>query len=115
GFNLLSDTWEWNGSTWSQRFPATSPAVRASASMTWDASRQRVVLFAGESSAGKLSDTWEWNGTTWAQRSAGNPPAVTSPTLAFDTLRARLMFAGGSASTGTLAQTWCCSPRSSIG
>ena len=42
-----SDTWEWDGNTWLERSPTTSPSVRFGHAMAYDAARQRVVLFGG--------------------------------------------------------------------
>jgi hypothetical protein len=35
----LNDTWVWNGATWAEQFPATSPSARAGASMATARSR----------------------------------------------------------------------------
>src|SRR5688572_19775570 len=55
---LLAETWEWDGATWSQRSPATSPAARFAHAVAFDAARGRTVLFGGKNAAGLLSDTW---------------------------------------------------------
>ncbi len=44
---VLSDTWEWDGSNWTQRAPTNSPSSRVYHAMAYDAARQRVVLFGG--------------------------------------------------------------------
>jgi len=61
------ETWEWNGTAWSQR-SATSPPRRTGHALAYDATRARTVLFGGTSSTGSLGDTWEWDGTTWANK-----------------------------------------------
>ena len=43
----LADTWEWDGSTWVERTPATSPPARSGHAMAYDSQRGRVVLFGG--------------------------------------------------------------------
>ena len=48
---LLGDTWTWNGTTWTQQTPATSPPARESASMAYDAATGTVVLFGGDCTA----------------------------------------------------------------
>ncbi|MEW6430587.1 MAG: kelch repeat-containing protein, partial [Myxococcota bacterium] len=73
--NPLSDTWEWDGTNWIQRFPATNPPARAYHAMATLGAK--VVLFGGRGTSNTLlSDTWEWDGTNWTQRSpATSPPA----------------------------------------
>jgi hypothetical protein len=63
GFNLrdLGGTWVWDGSTWTQQHPTTSPPARWLAPMTYDAATGTVVLFGGDPQTGNdLGDTWVW-------------------------------------------------------
>ncbi len=48
---FFSETWEWNGATWTQRFPTTAPPPRRNHALAYDSARQRVMLFNG-------TDTW---------------------------------------------------------
>jgi len=41
---FLGDTWEFDGTNWTQRLPAISPAGRAQANMVYDTKRHRTVL-----------------------------------------------------------------------
>src|SRR5437773_1209062 len=61
----LRDTWEWNGSAWTQR-ASSGPSARAYHAMAYDAARGVTVLFSGYPAG---ADTWEWNGSAWVQRS----------------------------------------------
>jgi hypothetical protein len=56
----LGDMWEWNGSTWTQVSPPTRPTPRADASMAFDVSTEKMVLFGGSDLIGTvlLGDTW---------------------------------------------------------
>lgn len=110
GGTALGDTWTFDGSTWSQPSPATSPPARAEAAMTYDAARSEVVMFGGQSSPGGggwLGDTWVWNGTTWK-----GAPATTSPSaragavLAYDGDLGSDVLATGQGANGTLSDTW---------
>jgi len=77
GGPTFGDTWVWNGTNWRQLFPATSPPARSMASMAYDFSLRRLVLFGGcgaGSSAPFYNDTWTWNGTTWTQVSTAAAP-----------------------------------------
>jgi hypothetical protein len=71
GGDIKGDTWIWNGSTWTQVFPANPPCPRHSHRMAYDSVRGEVVLFGGTGDAtacteggGVRNDTWIWNGTT---------------------------------------------------
>lgn len=43
----LGDTWTWDGTTWTERHPQSSPSPRYGAHMAYDAARREVVLFGG--------------------------------------------------------------------
>jgi hypothetical protein len=107
---LVNDTWVWNGSDWTQRFPATSPPARAGHAMAYDSARGQVVLFGGSvPNVGYLDDTWTWDGVTWMQRF---PPVSPSPRnsvqgLAYDAGRADVVLFGGEGPGATsLGDTW---------
>lgn len=83
-----NDTWEWDGSTWTQRFTLVTPPGRANHAMVFDSARERVVMFGGDSGAGYLNDTWEWDGATWTQRvPTTSPPATAHHYMAYDATR----------------------------
>src|SRR5262249_58021983 len=78
----LGDTWEWNGSSWTQRVP--SPAPRDGAASVYDLTRARTVLFGGSNGV-MFADTWEWDGTHWfRQTTTTAPPPRSLPGMAFD-------------------------------
>jgi len=93
----LADTWAWDGSSWRQLHPSTSPSPRMRAQMAWDSDRGRMVLFGGEAQGtgpvpqlgiacvaerpcppvrvgGPLTDTWTWDGNTWRQEHPAHHP-----------------------------------------
>ncbi len=65
----LNDTWEWTGSNWVQKSPASKPSTRDSFGYAYDSQNQLTVLFSGinEDVGGNLVDTWTWNGSNWSQ------------------------------------------------
>jgi hypothetical protein len=87
----LGDTWEWDGTNWTQVFPSVSPSARRDPTMTYDAARGVVVMFGGSGPGSvPLRDTWEWDGTTWTQRfPASQPPACFG--LTYDASRSRVV------------------------
>jgi len=98
---LLGDTWEWDGSTWHELQPATSPTPRAAHAMAFDPVRGVVLLFGGDGGAWSLlGDTWAWDGTNWQRLAAtGAPSARREAGMATDAARARVVLHGGR--TGT--------------
>jgi hypothetical protein len=80
GFGIyLGDTWTWDGVTWTEQFPASAPAARATSCIAYDPNLGRVVLFGGSrdfDSGQGLNDTWTWNGKTWTEMFPdARPPA----------------------------------------
>ena len=90
------DTWEWDGSTWSQ-VSTSGPAARHRHSMAYDSTRNVTVLFGGDAinSSNSLGDTWEWNGSTWLQFAAVGPPQRNDHAMAYDSQNGRLVLFGG--------------------
>jgi len=101
---ISSDTWEWDGTTWAQRVPATSPPPRFGGALGFDPQGLRVVLFGGTTDpAGPgLGDTWEWDGTSWTERMAPGPPARHDCGLAFSHGNGWPVLFGGVHSNGQL-------------
>jgi hypothetical protein len=112
GFNayqggFLSDTWVWDGSTWTQESPAMSPAARFALELTWFAPKSQVVLFGGFNRFNNPADTWVWDGSTWAQQSpAVNPPGRIKFGMAYDELRQQVVIFGGNGDSGLSSDTW---------
>jgi hypothetical protein len=53
-----NETWVWNGHTWTQVFPTTSPSPRWGAGFDWDPTNHLYLLFGGYDFVNYLSDTW---------------------------------------------------------
>jgi outer membrane protein OmpA-like peptidoglycan-associated protein len=62
--SLWGDTWTFNGTTWTELLPATSPPARVGASMAYDPATGNAVLFGGYGSGGLLADTWTYSPAT---------------------------------------------------
>ncbi len=108
GTNYLADTWTWDGTTWTQQTPATSPPARAGATMEYYDGQ--VVLFGGYNGTSYLNDTWTWDGTTWTQDTGTVPPVRAYASMAEDTGYAEgtgaLVLFGGYNGTSYLGDTW---------
>jgi hypothetical protein len=97
----LGDTWEWDGSTWTQA-AASGPAPRTNAAMAYDAARGEVVLFGGTNATGCVEgagiycdDTWAWDGAEWQTVATTGPTARAQHMMAYDPVRARVVLFGG--------------------
>jgi hypothetical protein len=102
----LGDTWEWDGSFWTQ-MDDVGPAPRSSSSMVYDSARNVSILFGGRSVGLLLGDTWQWDGTDWTQLSESGPSPRAASAMAFDSARNRtVLFAGGSKENPCLSDTW---------
>lgn len=93
----LGDTWTWNGVAWTQHL-VPGPQPRTEASIGYDSSRQRVVLFGGRLQAyspGPLTDTWEWDGTAWTMvPTPVSPPPHVPSLLVHDVVHQRMVMIG---------------------
>ena len=106
---VLGDPWTWDGTTWTQQTPTTSPPARYYPSLAYDPATSQLVLFGGRgANGGLLGDTWTWNGTTWTQQSpATSPPARIAASLAYDPATSQLVLFGGvTGPDGQLGDTW---------
>ncbi len=66
--SLNNETWEWDGTAWTQRLVG-APAARWQYAMVYDETRTTVVLFGGMTTTTNSipnGEPWEWNGTSWA-------------------------------------------------
>jgi hypothetical protein len=52
--SFLNDTWTYDGRTWTQQFPATSPSPRSGALMVYDDALNSLVLYGGQRRAAYL-------------------------------------------------------------
>jgi hypothetical protein len=94
----LSDTWAWDGQSWTRLSPTRSPGPRSAARMAYDSQRQRCVLFGGydQINSTRLSDTWEWDGADWTRvATPTSPPGRDAHGMAYDAGRARTVIFGG--------------------
>jgi len=113
GYGGLSDTWSWNGTTWTKLSPASNPGADSleSDSMAYDPATRTVLLFnsAECNSCGDQGQTWSWNGTTWTRLSppASPPASGGSSPMAYDqATKAVLLFDGGECNSCRQDHTW---------
>ena len=63
----INETWEWDGSDWLQRTPATSPSARVylENAFAFDGVRGVPILFGGLVGSTVFGDTWKFDGANW--------------------------------------------------
>ncbi|MBL8877016.1 MAG: hypothetical protein JNM86_14575 [Phycisphaerae bacterium] len=112
GSNVWSaDTWEYDGTTWTQKL-VSGPPRRSMGAMAYDAARGKTVLYGGVDGTGSSvfrSDTWEWDGTAWTQAVISGPPPVAAAGMVYDPERRVMVLFGGEStalSTYYSSQTW---------
>jgi hypothetical protein len=105
--DLLSDTWEWDGTNWTQR-QVQAPEARAAAVMAYDSDRHVCILFGGVNSDGLFNDLWTWDGQVWTKLDTpGAPPKRVDPMMTYDSVRHAIVLFGGEDENGKiLGDTW---------
>jgi len=107
GISDFVDTWEWNG-TWLNKTPAVAMPRLTSRALTWDPSRQQVVL-TGRLESTTLLAAWGWDGGTWSTI-APPGPAVNLVSSGYDVERGQLLVVGvadaGPGAGGNVTQVW---------
>ncbi len=101
---FLTDTWEYDGSTWAQVLPLHAPGPQLTSRLVYDATRQCTVLFGSGNGTGQdQANTWLLQANDWNDRS--QPSARDQAAFAHDTLRSRTIMFGGQSNTW-LQDTW---------
>ena len=111
---FLNDTWVWDGTNWCAMPGDYAPSPRVGATITYDASRNVVVMFGGlqgqdgnPSSNQFDNDTYTWDGFTWtAIPTAGAPSPRFDAGLVYDTLNSRTLLVGGFAGDSSPQDVW---------
>ena len=111
-----SDTWEWDGTNWTQVAASGPIPGRCAAAMVYDSQRQRVILFGGQGQTNFANDVWEWDGATWTQTFAGGasgPSPRFFHNMVYDSGRRRVVMFGGNNNSNLVNDTWSWNPQTS--
>ena len=101
----LSDTWIWDGQSWTE-MPEKGPTARDHHRAVYDKARDRVVLFGGWNGESLENDTWEWDGTRW-ERFAQSGPSPRAPFgMAYHDSLDTVVIAGGQNLDEALTDMW---------
>lgn len=109
-FQVVADTWEWDGTRWTIR-AGPQPRPRTGSAMTYDTSRRKIMMFGGQigSQNVHIGDTWEWDGVAWMQVSSSGPSPRSFHAMTYDTARHVTVLFGGVTDAASLTfsdQTW---------
>lgn len=110
--SFSSETWVWNGTSWSQVLSVETPAARYAGAMAYDSVRERTQLFGGVISiAGGTAEiegkSWEWDGASWTEQVPGASPADRAGSaMTYDSARSVTVQFGGVVIGGSLMDTW---------
>ncbi len=110
----LTDTWKWNGVTWTQITTAHNPGALTGFNMSYDASRSTIYLWGGYYWATNTLNTtlWAFNGTDWVTPTVTGSKPVGRQNFAFaydPDIQANVLFGGCQVSSGctnTYSDTW---------
>ncbi len=107
-----SDTWSYDGQTWTQATLTASPPGRWYPAMAFDPATGQMVVFGGQTQSNVFGDTWTFGlpsglPRTWTQQSpATSPPARSGAGMSFDPTTGKLNLFGGYNGTSFLGDTW---------
>jgi len=99
---FYDDTWEFDGTTWTQVFPDVSPAKRARAGFCYVPAWQCFIMFGGLSRDEngnwiRYDETWKYHDGVWEQLFPANPPGARSSCgMTFDAHLNTILIYGGS-------------------
>ena len=104
---ILNETWLWNGSTWTQASPTSTPTPRYSPALAYDAATGQVLLFGGAYGSNYLNDTWVWDGTNWTEQLPQTSPSPRySMGMDYDAALGEVVLFGGYGGSGYQSDTW---------
>ena len=95
------DTWTYDGTSWTQQSPKTSPPGRSGARMADDSATGQLVLFGGSWASGchdfgTFNDTWTYRGGTWSRLAPSIGPTLrTGGAMAYDARTNQMLLFGG--------------------
>ena len=111
GDGFGNDTWEWDGTTWTQMAPVTSPPPRGQHTMAFEPVRGKMLMYGGTYSwsGTNFTDTWEWDGTNWTDVSPAsgfNPGPRDDTPMVYDADAGLIVLNGGDAVWAWDGATW---------
>lgn len=107
------ETWTFDGHHWELQHPVHHPPDLAGASVAYDPSSGRIVLFGGFdpsteccSLASTYDETWTWGGNDWTDQHTTGAPARAFGALAVDPISGGLLLYGGQGEDPASVYRW---------
>jgi uncharacterized protein (TIGR03437 family) len=99
-----TDTWVWDGSNWTQKFPQHNPPAQSAHAMAYDSAHGQAVMFS-------LNDTWLWDGSQWTPFPPTGPSGRYGHAMAYDSAHSQVVLFGGADANNNpvptvLGDTW---------
>src|SRR5262249_19706198 len=104
GTGWMQDVWEWDGTNWGDKTPASGPPPRGMHALAYGGSGA-TVMFGGciQNSGGPsppcvpTGDAWSWNGTSWSPIVSSQPPGARGRhAMVYDTVNSKVLVIQGS-------------------
>jgi hypothetical protein len=92
-----SSTWEHDGTGWKQATLKAAPTSRRFASLAYDPTLKKTILFGGydTTTATYLDQTWTWDGSTWTRVKKNPPPSRALASMWYDSTLKKTVIYGG--------------------
>ncbi len=106
---LLSDSWKFDGTQWTQLTPTGSPGPRAEAAIAYDTANSKWVMFGGRTDTELLGETYTLNsaGTAWTKEApAASPSPRVGAQMCYDAQAGAVLLMGGTNGYDTFNDTW---------
>ncbi len=104
GGSRVGDTWEFDGTDWTQITTTHSPSARDFAAMAFDQANNQIVLYSGSTASAFPDETWTYDGTDWTQHSPTHTPGTLNSngghgryehSMAWDPVSGSVLMVGG--------------------
>ncbi len=93
---ILSDTWEFDGTSWTQVAVSSPPGPREHAGIAYDPKLGGIVIVGGDTYSANNADTWIYRNGTWEQLATSLPTgALNGIGVTYDVTGQRLLAFGG--------------------
>jgi hypothetical protein len=69
-----TDTWEWDGTDWTQKTTAHHPNAKFGCTLAYDPATNKLILQGGYNGTSWVKETWSYDGTDWTQLSPTHQP-----------------------------------------
>jgi hypothetical protein len=107
----IDQTWEFDGTTWSQITTTSTPGGLSLMGLAFDSTRNRTVLYGGVPNSRfpiAANGTWEYDGFNWTQvTTAQSPGPLERPAMCYHAGMGRtILFGGIDPQTGGTNTTW---------